>query len=259
MVGRAAPQPSAAARRIAIVTPYCGEDRTVIERCMASVAEQTASCSHILIADGRPQDWIDATGVRQVRLDQTHGDFGNVARGIGALLVAGEGFDAIGFLDADNWLEPDHVARCMAAAIASDPPCDYVIARRRFVWPDASPMDATDDPEMVDTNCLMLLPHAFPAISYWVLMPKPLAVIGDRVMHAVLQSQSLAACRLDHPTVVYTSNWACHYRAAGREPPSTAKDVDVSAIITWLEQLTPEQHRIAERLAGVAIGFTRSP
>ena len=78
---------------------------------------------HFLIADGAPQDWIDHEGVRHIRLDRTHGDFGNVARSIGALLAAGERYDAVAFLDADNRIDPDHVARCLAAAqaAASDP------------------------------------------------------------------------------------------------------------------------------------------
>ena len=96
-------------RRYVFITPYYKETRAVLEQCIASVRSQSVRADHILIADGFPQDWIDQINVRHVRLDRAHADWGNTPRCIGALMAAAEGYDGIAFLDADCWLEQDHL------------------------------------------------------------------------------------------------------------------------------------------------------
>lgn len=76
--------------KYAIITPYYKEERRLLERCIASVRNQTIGTDHFLVADGFPQDWIDTTGVRHLKLDRSHGDGGNTPRGVGALLAVAE-------------------------------------------------------------------------------------------------------------------------------------------------------------------------
>ena len=147
--------------KYAIVTPYYKEERPLIERCMASVRSQTVPTDHFLVADGFPQEWIDTAGVRHFKLDRSHGDYGNTPRGVGALLAIAAQYSGIAFLDADNWLEPDHVETCLAAASGTPAPCDYVIAQRSFRRPDESIMPVADEELHVDTNCFFFLPGAF--------------------------------------------------------------------------------------------------
>src|SRR5260221_12772714 len=120
---------SARVNRFAIVTPYYQEPRATLERCIASVRAQTVGCDHFLIADGFPQTWIDEAQARHISLDQAHKDYGHVARGIGALLAVSEAYDGIGFLDADNWLDENHVAACVRAGSGG---ADLGIAKRRL-------------------------------------------------------------------------------------------------------------------------------
>src|SRR5215831_6452727 len=63
--------------RYAIVTPYYNEQRSVLERCVMTVKGQTVSADHFLVADGIPQDWLDQAGVRHIKLDQPHRDYGD--------------------------------------------------------------------------------------------------------------------------------------------------------------------------------------
>jgi glycosyltransferase involved in cell wall biosynthesis len=237
--------------RVAIVTPYWDEPRAVLEACIASVAAQTVPADHLLIADGAPQDWLDGAAVRHIRLDRNHADFGNVARSIGALLAAGEGYDAIAFLDADNRIDADHVALCLAAAEAE--PCDVVIARRRFELPDGTPVPVREDAGLVDTNCLFLLPGAFPVIARWALIPPQLAAIGDRVFHGALAAAGCRMAATDRPSVTYVSRWAVHYRALGRAIPEDARDLDLAAIASWLAGLTPDERDRLDRLVGTRV------
>ena len=243
--------------RPAIVTPYCREDRAVLERCIASVAAQTVPSDHILVADGHPPHWVDALAesnraVTHLKLDRAHGDFGNVARGIGGLLAAGRGATAIGFLDADNAIDVDHVERCLAAAAAM-PDCDYVAARRRFVTPDGLPLPVAEDRDVLDTNCLFLMPGAFAAIGHWATMPRQLSPVGDRIFAAALIRRGYIAARTAEPSVTYTSLWAPQYAALGLPAPEGAKGIDTAAIRDWLVGLDTRQRTIVDRLAGTRI------
>lgn len=239
--------------RICIVTPYWQEPRAVLERCIASVAAQGVACDHLLVADGAPQEWIDAAPVRHLRLDRNHADYGNAARGIGALLAAGEGYDAIGFLDADNRIDPDHVALCLAAAGEPPDAPDVVVARRRIELPCGTPVTAEEEPGLVDTNCLFLLPGAFPVIARWALIPPPLAAVGDRVFHAALDAAGCRMAQTARASVTYVSQWASHYAASGRPVPADARALDVAPIAGWVAGLSPEERRALDRRVGAHI------
>ncbi len=239
--------------RIAIVTPYWQEPRAVLENCLASVAAQSVACDHLLVADGAAQDWLDGAGVRHLRLDRNHADHGNVARAMGALLAAGEGYDAIAFLDADNRIDPDHVALCLAAAGEQDSAPDVVVARRRIELPCGTPVTVSEEPGLIDTNCLFLLPGAYPVIARWALIPGPLAAIGDRVFHAALVS---AGCRMVHTaraSVTYVSRWVVHYAASGSAVPADAQSLDFDSIAGWVAALSPDERRALERRVGARI------
>jgi predicted O-linked N-acetylglucosamine transferase (SPINDLY family) len=242
--------------RVAVVTPYFKEERAQLERCIASVRAQTYQATHFLVADGHPQSWLDQAGVRHLRLDHAHADFGNTPRALGALLAVSEGFDAVAFLDADNWLEPDHVAACVGAAVDAGRP-DYVIARRRFVRIDGSvlPVASSEDEHgHVDTSCLFLLRGAFHTIARWATMPRPLACIGDRIYVATLRAEALRSRRLDRTTVNYLCTWASLFRLAGEEPPPYAKpNVDAGAALAWWTAAKAADGITVDRLVGAPL------
>jgi len=242
--------------RIAIVTPYHKETRALLERCLNSVRAQTVAADHLMIADGHPQDWIDEgywidEGVqvkpRHIRLDHEHGDAGNAARGIGALLAIAEGYDAIGQLDADNWIEPDHVASCLAAAATRDP-CDYVVAKRILRRPDESVMPLAET-WPYDTNCLFFLRGGFAVLPHWAMIPKPMALSGDRVFYTMLQRRGFAVAYTDHPTVNYHNLWASSYRALGELAPKGAKP-NANVGLGWMTTLSARDQTVASRLIG---------
>jgi glycosyltransferase involved in cell wall biosynthesis len=177
--------------KYAIVTPYYKEERRLLERCIASVRNQSVPTDHFLIADGFPQDWIDAAGVRHFKLDRSHGVGGTTPRRIGGLLAVAEGYDGIGLLDADNWLEPGHVKECLAAA-STVPNCDYVMAQRTFRRPDESAMPIRAGREDVDTNLFFMLRGAFCVVPHWAMMPRPLSPLCDIFFHGMLRHRGFA-------------------------------------------------------------------
>lgn len=246
--------------KVAIITPYYKEPREMLERCLRSVATQTVSVTHFVIADGFAQDWLDNAGVRHLRLDCSHGDYGNTPRSIGGILAASEGFDAIGFIDADNWLDPDHVRVCIEAATTADKDVDYVVARRRLTRNDGSvmPIVTQDDrnDSHVDTNCYFLLPGAFHTLGQWGVMPKPLSAIGDRVYLRSLRAQRLQAAYTTQVTVNYLCTWANLFIAIGETPPDYAKSaIDIVPIRDWMQSLDERKLAIVDRLAAVHVRF----
>ncbi len=100
--------------KVAIVTPYHVEPLDILKRAHDSVVAQTVSCTHYMVADGHARDEVDTWTVRHIRLPGEHGNNGNTPRAIGSLDAVGLGFDAIAFLDADDWYEPDHIEGLLA-------------------------------------------------------------------------------------------------------------------------------------------------
>jgi tetratricopeptide (TPR) repeat protein len=241
--------------RYLIVTPYYKESRETLERCIRSVRNQTVQVDHMLVADGFPQDWIDTTGVRHVRVDRAHGDYGNTPRAIGAMLAISEKYDGIGFLDADNWLDTNHVEVCTQTyRLASERGrIDYVIARRKLCRPDESVLIAFNESvdEHVDTNCFFFFPTGYPLIPHFGMMPTELSPAGDRFFYGALRERGLQSAVNDVFTVNYLCMWESPYLALGETPPHDAKpNIDVQSVISWLETRTPEERHLVQRLTG---------
>ena len=237
--------------RFAIVTPYAREPREVLERCVESVRTQTISADHFFVSDGFPQDWLDQAGVKHIRLGHAHHDFGNTPRGIGALLAVSQGYDAIGFLDADNWYDREHVCACCDVA-HSAAPADVVIAKRRMLLGDGTPLAFPEEPGHVDTNCFWFLSGAFHLLHYWANMPPPFAPFGDRVFNRMIHARRLTVRHAQATTVNYVSGWAGHYRAVGKTPPPSAKpNIDVGPAVEWICGLDPRQQRLVANRCGV--------
>jgi hypothetical protein len=241
--------------RYAIITPYHKEDRSLIERCITSVRNQSTPVDHFVIADGFSQAWIDDAGVRHFKLDRDHGDFGNTPRGVGALIAIGEEYIGIGLLDADNWLEHDHIEACLAAARTSPKPCDYVVARRTLRRPNGTAIPLPDDPRFVDTNCFFFLRGSFSALPYWATMPKSLAPLSDQYFSAMIRRLPYTFATVSRPTVNYHCLWEIIYHRIGETPPPEAKPNtnEVAKIEHWLRSLDSRELEIAGRLTGVQL------
>ena len=247
------------AKKILVVTPYYKEDRSMIEHCIASVANQTISVDHMLVADGFAQSWLDQCNVRHVKLDKAHADYGDVPRGIGALMGIAENYDAITFLDADNWYDPDHIETCISAW-RNAPGSNFIAARRRFVRPDKTIMEGVtpDDVPLgqhIDTNCYFFLPPAFHLLHYWCQIPRQISSHGDALFKFILQ-YNLAAPIVSTEKV--TVNYMCMFEGVYIEnnevPPPGAKGyVDWNDCLVWLKTLNEYEYNHVQRLIGLSI------
>lgn len=244
--------------RVLVITAYHKEERALLEACLAGVRAQTAVASgaaevdHMVVADGFPQGWLDeVAGLRHVRLDRAHGDYGNTPRGVGSLLAISEGYDAFFYLDADNGLRPDHIEACLAAARRRGPDCDWVMARRHLCRPDGTALPFAIDDADVDTNCFFFLRGSFHLVHHFAAIPREMSAIGDRIFHMMLTGHGLKHATVPHRTVDYLCLWREPYELAGEAPPADAKPpIDQAAIRAWYDGLPPRRHEVVSRLIG---------
>jgi hypothetical protein len=227
--------------KIAIVTPWNGYHAEWFAECRASVEAQTLKVDHVLVFDGvtASPGAFQAARQRLIQIPSKpgaglgHADTGNLARGIGGTLCAAENYDAVCFLDADNWIEPEHMEQLWCVSRTNPDPFSIVVARRIMHTLDGRAMyqeQAEHAAGHVDTNCMFFGRAAFRLLPVWTQIPAEMAHIGDQVFWKVArQWLGKDPPALVVPTVHYRTPYAAHYRAAGLPAPEGAKEVDVRA------------------------------
>jgi len=201
--------------KIAIVTPYYEEPADMIERCVQSVRAQGVDCVHILVADGKPLKIFDGRqDVLHLTLPRCNADYGNTPRGLGAMFAEAQGFDAVAFLDADNWFEPDHIAELLNIRRQSG--ASLIACKRQFFSLSGEIMTVTETPEdhnlHVDTSCWLIFREAFGSFKVWFL-PKEISAVCDRIFFQFVQNHGYTIAFSDQRTVCYLSRYAVHYLA----------------------------------------------
>ena len=220
--------------KIAVVTPTYQTPRVWLEECLGSVARQTMACTHFLVSDG--DESIVASelpGVEFLRLPRPHQDVGNAARSVGSVCAVAGGFDAIAYLDADNWFAADHLQQMVelhqrtGAAVCS--------SARNLVDLQGQLLGLcreVDGEKFVDTSCLFLTRKAFDMIAVWYRMPVTLSAIGDRVVWKAIRDANLSRAHRPIPTVHFRTHYRAHYEFYGKTPPAGARHAHI--------EMTPE-------------------
>jgi glycosyltransferase involved in cell wall biosynthesis len=206
--------------KVAIVTPYFDEALSLLSECHASVANQIHKCLHVIVADGRPLSDIDSWDVHHIKLPECHDDVGSTPRLIGAYHAIGLGYDTVAFLDADNWLAPDHIMQVVAIINQLDP--DFVSTNRYLCRPDKSVICAcpyTDPKKFIDTSCMIFRKKSFHLLANWVLMPRYGHPISDRIMLYYLLRANLNSVHIDKNTVYYRCRKEGIYHYLGESIP----------------------------------------
>ena len=211
--------------KVAVISPYYNESGKELIRCRDSVASQMHPCIHFFVSDGNPKEVINNWDVVHIRLPN-HSDFGDTPRALAAMSAAVRGFDAVSFLDADNWYEPNHIANLVS--LCEKTGASIATSGRMLRRPDGSilsPCNDSDGETFNDTNCYLITRASFNLFPVWIYKEKNLSCIGDRVFwSAVLRSGCKRAHSPDY-SVNYSSLFAGHYIRDGETPPPGAKVV----------------------------------
>lgn len=228
--------------RVAVVTPYRQTPDAWLRFCHESVRAQSYPCTHVLVADGEPQAAVREFHAYHIVLGVTYADFGDTPRAIGSKFAIEQGFDAIAYLDSDNWYNPNHVAslvtlhRRTGAAVCTSKRTIHHLDGRLMA------LCLTSDGErFCDTNCLMLMRPAFIAASIWGRIADDEHPIDDRVVWSWILDSDLSRAHSDLATVGYRATHRGLYSMMGWPIPDDAKNTSAlaEANAKWLATGNP--------------------
>lgn len=201
--------------KIAVITPV-GPNANYehLQKCRASVNAQAHPVDHVMVYDGEYEYATNDDG--DVHLPYPSGDFGDTPRAIGSMYAFGQGYDAVCWLDADNWFLPDHVTKLVRAHHNTGFP---VITSGRLVADeleryDPQPCVEQNNTLKWDTSTFMVCREARSLCGAWTAMEPNQHIIGDRIVGATAEARGLAHCH-GEPTIVYRSNIKFHYDTYG--------------------------------------------
>lgn len=214
--------------KIAVVTPSYHTPADWLEQCLRSVAAQTVPCTHFVVNDGDPDLALPVQATLSlVSLPGPHRDWGNTARAVGSICAARQGFDAIAYLDADNWYHPGHLEsllrlhqRSGAAVCTSGRDLHHVDGAR------LGPCPEVDGRTFVDANCFFFTRAAFDLIRAWYLVPPGQDLVADRALWQHIVGSGRSRAHSGQATVAYRTAYKVHYHHFGAQPPPWAKVVD---------------------------------
>jgi hypothetical protein len=210
--------------KVAVITPYYKTPDEWLLECHQSVKAQTHPCTHVLIADGYPQAVVDTLDAQHLCLPVNIGDYGDTPRGLGSVLAISQGFDAIAYLDADNWYSPEHIATMVALHEKSG--AAVITAARNLHRLDGTLLGCcreTNGENFVDTSCYFLTRVAFPVVPVWWMMESWMHAIDDRVVLTRIRQAGLTQAHSPLPTVAYRTAFKFHYERFGETPPPGTK------------------------------------
>lgn len=237
--------------KIAVITPYYKEDDDILEQCHLSVMGQTTACDHFIVADGFPKAIVDDWQARHMVLPQGHADIGNMPRILGSLSAFNLGYDAVAFLDADNWYHPDHIERMVGLHRSTG--AVVCTSNRSMHRPDGSYMfddDKNDGKRHVDTNCFFLTRPAIRVVARWAAMPRQLSPISDTIYWETIKRERLSCAHNATPTVCYRTTWESDFRRLAEPMPEGVKRLEMTdAPYGWIKALSSsERNRVRQEL-----------
>jgi glycosyltransferase involved in cell wall biosynthesis len=213
--------------KIAVITPYYKESIAFLRQCHDSVLSQGADVDHFFIADGFPNPELMSWDIKHVLLSASHQDNGNTPRGIGAKLAAAEGYDFIGFLDADNWFHPNHIKSMfnLWEKTQADVCCSFT-SIHTLDGNEMVGLQASDQLtfQHVDTSCYFMHRNSFSALDIWLDMPKILSPVCDRIFLAGLKHKKYRLAFTQQRSVAFRAQYKADYLAAKLVPPPNAKE-----------------------------------
>ena len=229
--------------KVAVVTPYFDVPIEWLEKCHASVKAQTYPAEHFLVADGTPMERAQELDAQHITLSTTHHDYGDTPRSIASLSAASQGFDAIAYLDADNWFLENHIETLVNAHMKTGA---AICASRRALYSLKEELigycENSDGHTFSDTNCMFVTKEAFDVLPTWAMMDQWAHAIGDRVFWHQLLSKGYTAARTELYTSAYRTSFQGLYEALGQPIPEELREQSSNveiALKRWEDEGNP--------------------
>jgi hypothetical protein len=211
--------------KICVVTPYFRTPLDWLIQAHESVKAQTIPARHILVCDGSEPAQIPSFQGTHVLLGRNYRDYGNTPRLIGCYNALAQGADAVAFLDADNWYQPDHLQALRDYALASSlDACSSGRSLHRLDGSWLAKCPLVNGRPYIDTSCLLVMKSGFQYMIAWVLQGQDTAAVADQQFWQHMVRAKARLGFLDRPSICYRTRHGTHYRLAGEEPPPGAVD-----------------------------------
>ena len=231
--------------KIAVVMPYYKENSDELSIAHESVLRQDIQVTHIMVADGHPNPVVATWDCQHIVLPSAHRDAGNFARGVGALHAFQSGAEYLCFLDADNWLETNHVSSLYQ--VVSKSHADIGVSRRMLRRLDRSILDPfdweSDGVRFADTGTVMLSRSAIEIAALWATLPVGLSGAGDQVVWSAIKQRGFKIALTELATMNYKTKWAVHYTGRKEEPPEGTVDLGYVRAADEYWRLLPESDK----------------
>lgn len=210
--------------RVAVITPHYREPREWFQQCLDSVRDQTYPCTHIIVNDGADRGVENSDRVQVFDLPVSHNDVGDAARSIGSVSAIVQGFDAIAWLDGDNWYEPEHIESLVdlhkktgAAIVTSNRTLNHFDGRV------LGPCPESDGVNFHDTSTYLVTRAGFRIVAEWFLMDPELHPGGDRIIWRRVKELGISHAHSGLATLRYRTPYRVHYEYYGFDVPPGAK------------------------------------
>jgi len=184
------------------------------------VRSQSTSAVHFFVGDGPDAPALQFKGIRWHRLDEPANDFGETPRRFAARIAVAEGFDAISFLDADNWWLSNHLDSLVKLHLESD--AEVCTSRRSVHHIDGTLLGycrSSDGVRFSDTNCTVLFKSAIRWAFFSETVPSELKPIHDRILWAAIRASAVRTAHSGLYTAAYRTKFRSHYELSGTSPP----------------------------------------
>lgn len=210
--------------RVAVVTAVYKPNLDWLRQCHDSVRAQQYPCTHLMVSDGSgPNPMGDFQG-QFIELRHNHSDWGDSPRALGSLSAFGQGFDAVAWLDQDNWLEPNHIRTLIELQLATQAP--VCVSRRNLHALDSRHIGLcpeSDGVDFADLNTYLMTRAAFTATQELTRMPARFHTVGDCWLWLRLPQLKLKVACTGQATVAYRSPYPGHYQRFSLPVPEACK------------------------------------
>ena len=229
--------------KVAVITPYFKEPLEILKLCHESVKNQDYPARHIMVSDGHPIDEINDWDCDHIILPNSHNDIGSTPRLIGSYHAIGLGYEAVAFLDADNWFRKDHIDSLVDLYHKTN--ASFLYSTRMLYSLDGGSKLGVcwqiDGKTFIDTNCMMFTKGSFHLLDNWVLMPDYGHLIGDRIMTYHINKSNVRMSYSEKPSVSYRCAKAGIYNYLGLEVPEGVMPIPnyQDSFIKWVEDGNP--------------------
>jgi hypothetical protein len=137
------------------------------------------------------------------------------------------GFDAVAYLDADNWYADSHIRTQLN--VQHEHGSSVICSWRIISLPDGTILERPDPEDIkkshVDTSCFLVTREASFLAALWAQMPQKLGPICDRIFLGAALEAEPHLTWTHKRTVFFESNYKHHHRMANKIPDAPVHQI----------------------------------